>query len=343
MRVERWLEDDDDAWDALCARHDEVFQTTAATGAYRVFGAETRRIRVLDDDGTPHAAVAILEVGSRRFPVADRVFARRFQIAGGALALSDSPRVGELALAGVEAFAAERGAVETDWKPTWPDAAANPHFAEGGWDARRFGVAWRPLPEDPEAVAGTLSQGHRTAARQALREGMTVRDAEGSAEVRALVDASFARSGVVPRNPDFLDELYRGLDERGAARALVVDDAEGPASALLGARCGGAVFVLFQGRADRPTRGASNLLHLELMRRAVAEGVRRLHDTDGGLADGSGEPVREGITKFKRLMGCRVDPCERGSRVHRPVSRRVGRMAFEVYGLIRGGGTRDAD
>lgn len=337
VRAEPWLEDDDGAWDALAASADDLFQTSAVTRAAAVFGAATRRIRIVAPDGEPTAAVALLEIGSRRLPAADRVFARRFQVGGGPVVLGEAPGSAALAVAGVEVFAAERAATETDWKPTWPAGPGAPPFAQRGWETTRFGIAWRDLPADPSAVPGSLSQGHRTGARQAVRQGMTVREAAGAEEVGELVDASFARSGQPPRNREFFLELWRGLERAGALRALVVEDEEGPASAVLAARCGRAVFELFHGRAERPTGSASNLLHQELLQRAVAEGCTRFHDTDAGLEGGGGAPVREGITRFKRLMGCRVDPCERGRLVHRPGAKRVREMALDVYGLLRGG------
>ena len=337
MKVEPWLEDDDAAWDELCAARAEILQTSAATRAALVFGAKTRRIRVLGDDGRPLAAIALLEIGSRRAPAADRAFARTLQAQGGPLLLDDSAEAAEAALAGVAEFARRRGAVETSWKPLWPEVSARLPFAAVGWTVKRFGTAWRELPARASDVIGTFESAHRSAARQAEREGMTVRPAASFDEAASLVDASMTRAGLPPRNREFLERFHDGLAEAGAARVLVCDDGKGAAASIVGARCGDAVFILFAGRAERPTRGAANLLHLRFLDQAVEEGARRAHDSDAGLPDGSGEPAPEGITRFKRLMGFRVDPCERASMVHRPVARRVRGAALSVYRRLRGG------
>lgn len=337
MRVEPWLEDDDAAWDGLCEERAEILQTSAASRAAAVFGAKTRRIRVLAGDGRPLAAVALLEIGSRRAPAADRAFVRTLDVQGGPLLLDDSPDAAAAALAGVVEFAAMRGAVETSWKPLWPGVSARLPFAAGGWTVTRYGTAWRTLPERASDVIGTFEPAHRSAARQAEREGMTVRAAASFGEAASLVDASMTRAGLPPRNPEFLARLHEGLVKAGAARVLVCDDGKGAAASIVGARCGDAVFIHFAGRAERPTRGAANLLHLRFLEQAVAEGARRAHDSDAGLADGSGDPVPEGITRFKRLMGFGVEPCERASMVHRPVARRVRGAALSVYRRLRGG------
>jgi hypothetical protein len=337
VKVEPWLERDDAAWDALCEERDEILQTSAVARAAGVFGAAVRRVRVTDDAGAPLAAVSLCEIGSRKVPAADRAFARRFQVQGGPLLLSDAPGAPAAAIAGVAEFAARRGAVETDWRPAWPDVSARLPFAACGWGTTRFGTAWRTLPARPAQVAATFDGAHRSAARQAEREGMVVRPARDVGEVVDLVDASFVRSGLPPRNHEFLAALAAGLEARRAAWLLVCEDEEGPAASVLAARCGRAVFILFAGRAQRPTRGASNLLHLRLLEQAVEAGITRAHDSDAGLPDGSGPAVPEGITKFKRLMGFRVDPCERGLAVHRPLARRVRGAALAVYRRLRGG------
>lgn len=337
MKVERWLDDDDAAWDELCGARAEILQASAATRAAAVFGAKTRRLRVCDDDGRPLAAVALLEIGSRRAPAVDRAFVRTLQVQGGPLLLDDSPAAAAAALAGVVGYAESRGAVETMWKPLWPEVSARLPFAEAGWTVQRVGTAWRPLPTRAADVIGTFESAHRSAARQAEREGMTVRPAKSFDEAASLVDASMTRAGLPPRNRDFLERLHDGLQKSGAARVLVCDDAQGAAASIVGARCGDAAFILFAGRADRPTRGAANLLHLRFLEQAVAEGARRAHDSDAGLPGGAGEPVPEGITRFKRLMGFGVDPCAIATMVHRPVARRVRGAALSVYRRLRGG------
>jgi GNAT acetyltransferase-like protein len=337
VKVEPWLEDDDAAWDDLCGARAEVLQTSAASRAAAVFGAKTRRIRVLAGDGRPLAAVALLEIGSRRAPAADRAFVRTLQVQGGPLLLDESPDAPAAALAGVVEFAEMRGAVQTSWKPLWPGVSARLPFAAAGWTVKRVGTAWRTLPAHASEVIGTFDGAHRSAARQAEREGMTVRPAASLDEAASLVDASMVRAGLPPRNREFMARLHEGLAGAGAASLLVCDDAQGPAASLVGARCGDAAFILFAGRAERPTRGAANLLHLRFLEQAAAGGARRAHDSDAGLAEGPCEPVPEGITRFKRLMGFRVDPCEIATMVHRPVARRVRSAALSVYRRLRGG------
>jgi hypothetical protein len=365
VRVEPWLEgaEDDAAWDALCARHDDLFQTSAVTRAATVFGAAPRRVRVLDAAGRPLVAFALLEVGSRRLPLADRLFARRFHVQGGPLPLAAGtdpsglsgparpaspadPGLAAAALAGLERFAAERHATETDWKPTWPAVGAALPFAGRGWDVRTAGLAWRTLPARPSAVLASLSRAHRKAVRRAERDGVRVREATGLAEVLALVHASFRRAGLPARNPAFLEALGAGLAATGRATLLVAEDATGPLAALLAARTGDALFNLFHGRVDDPG-GASNLLHLRLLERAAADGVTRVHTGDADLgpagpedavpgdagSEDAGpralhEPTSAGIRRFKRGLGFVVEPCARGTLVHRPLARRW-RVAVE--------------
>ncbi len=336
MKVERWLEDDDAAWDAVCDEHDDLLQTSAVSRASKVFGTATRRIRVLDDAGRPLAAVAILEVGSRRAPAADRVLARRFEVQGGPLLLCDDPEAADAAVVAVEEFARERGAVETRWKPAWPVVGNLLPFAAHGWETRTFGTAWRTLPPKPDDVIMTFETPHRTAARQAQREGMRVRPAKDLDEMAGLLDASYARSGLEARNREFLIALHAGLAARGNASLSICDDEDGPAAGVFAARSGRAVFILFAGRAGRPTRGASNLAHLRVLEDAVAAGATRAHDSDAALEDGTGEAASEGITRFKRFMGFRIDPCPLGQRVHRPVTRRVRNAALGVYRHLKG-------
>lgn len=337
MTFEPWLEDDDAAWDALCAAHGEFSQTSAATRSAEAFGARTRRVRVLDDAGRPAAAVALMETGLRRARVADRAFARRLQVAGGPILLGeDAAAAGAAALRGVAAFGAERGAVETEWKPSWPAVAATLPFEPMGHAAARFGVAWRELPASPEEVSPTLSRVHRKAVRQAERAGVAVRETAAAGDLLPLVDASFARSGLAPRNRAFLEALHRRLAASGALVGLVAEGPHGPLAALLAARCGDAVFNLFHGRADGETHGASNLLHLRLFERAVAMGCRRVHTGDAALEGEDADASVAGITRFKRHLGFRVEPCAAGTIVHRPGARRVRSAVFGVYRLLRG-------
>jgi hypothetical protein len=338
--VEPWLDTDDAAWDRLARENGEFLQTSAVTRAAAVFGAETRRVRILDDTGCPAAAFAVLETGLRRARVADRAFARRFQVLGGPLFLGDAKDASALAVRGVLALAAERGAVETQWKPSWPAKGAAMPFAAHGFGVEEVGVAWRDLPPRKEDVLATLSRVHRKAVRRAEKSDVAVRETSSADEILPLVDASFRRSGLEPRNRAYLDELHRRLVADGAAIGLVAERGGTPLASLLAARCGDAAFNLFHGRAEGDTFGASNLLHLRLFERAVELDCTRVHTGEAALeapeTDGDEGAGIEGITRFKRHLGFRVDPCPAASLVHRPGARRVREAVFGVYRLLRG-------
>ena len=343
--METWCEDDDAAWDALCDQEADLFQLSAVSRAATAFGASTRRIRALDKQGNPLAAMALVEVGSRRAPLADRLFARRFHLQGGPLWLS-AATIDPVALveASLDAFAAERSATESDWKPTWPiDPVA--HVAESEdtagdvWSHRAFGVAWRELPTSADDVLATLSRSHRKAVRKAIAGGVTVRAASHASEVLDLVDASFVRSGLAAPNRAFLDALRDGLARDGRTIELVAEGPPGrPEAALLAARVGDTVFNLFHGRVDDQTGGAANLLHLRLFEQAVRAGARRVHTGDAAITD-DGSTGTAGILRFKRHLGFRVDPCVRAAKVHRPLAHKVSRGALSAYRFLRGEGS----
>jgi hypothetical protein len=344
VNVEPWLDDDDAAWDALCGERGEFLQTSAVTRAAAVFGAATHRVRVLDDGGRPAAAFAVLETGLRRARVADRAFARRFQVLGGPL-LPDASRpfadAARHAVHGVLALAEGRGAVETQWKSSWPAVGAAMPFAAHGFDVAEFGVAWRELPARPGDVLATLSRVHRKAVRHAEKSGVTVRETSSADDILPLVDASFRRSGLEPRNREYLVELHRRLVAAGAAVGLVAERDGAALASLLAARCGEAVFNLFHGRAEGDTHGASNLLHLRLFERAVELGSARVHTGEAALAESAADGADDGhgalgITRFKRHLGFRVEPCPSATFVHRPAARRVREAVFGVYRLLRG-------
>jgi hypothetical protein len=251
--------------------------------------------------------------------------------------------VAGFAVRGVLAFAAERGAVETQWKLSWPQLGGAMPFAAHGFDVTQFGVAWRELPAAKDDVLATLSRVHRKAVRRAEKAGVTVRETSSAAEILPLVDASFRRSGLEPRNRAYLDDLHRRLVAADTAIGLVAEREGAPIASLLAARCGDAVFNLFHGRAEGETHGASNLLHLRLFERAVETGCTRVHTGEAALdepspADGDDAPGAglEGITRFKRHLGFRVEPCPSASIVHRPGARRVREAVFGVYRLLRG-------
>jgi GNAT acetyltransferase-like protein len=327
VSVQPWPDEDEGAWNALCERHGDLFQTGWVSRAAEVFGAKTLRFRIDGPDGS--AGVALLEVGSRRVPAVDRLFSRRFHVQGGPLPLDDRPMDADVLARALDQLAAERGAVESDWKPTWPTTAAS-----DGWETTRFGLAWRDLPETPDEVLPTLSRAHRKAVRKAAKVGITVREEADAAVVFDLVDRSFARSELAPPNRPFLDRLHAGADSAGRAIRLVAEDTDGLVAALFAVRCGDTVFNLFHGRRDGETHGAANLLHLRLFEGAVAAGARRIHTGDAAL--GEGDDGVAGITRFKRHMGFRVEPCERLAKVHRPLAQRVGRGVLSAYRLLRG-------
>jgi Acetyltransferase (GNAT) domain len=340
VKVERWLEDDDAAWDAVCDGHDDLFQASAVTRAAAAFGAATRRIRVLDDGGRPAAALALIETGLRRARVADRVFARRLQVIGGPLLLGGAGREtrdAELALRGALAFAEDRGAVETQWKPSWPGVGAWMPFAAHGFGVVAVGVASRAVPPNPGDVLATLSRVHRKAVRHAEKAGVVVRTTRDAADIVPLVDASFRRSGLEARNRAYLEDLHARLVAQGRDVGLVAEGPDGrPLAALLAARCGGAVFNLFHGRAEGDSQGASNLLHLRLLERASETGASRVHTGEAALGDDDADEGVRGITRFKRHLGFSVDPCPSASFVHRPGARRVREAVFGAYRLLRG-------
>lgn len=336
-RVERWLEEDDAAWDALCDRHGDLFQTSAVSRAAQVFGTETRRVRVLDAEGRPLAAFAIVEVGSRKAPLADALFARRFHVQGGPFALTDGiePDPVRLIETGLDLFAAERSATESDWKPTWAVAPERP-APDDGWTHEAFGMAWRTLPEEPDDVLATLSRSHRKAVRRAESSGVVVRPSATPTEVFDLVDRSFARSGLSTPNREFLERLRSGLAARDRLIELVAEGPGGPLAALLAARTGDTVFNLFHGRTDGDTSGAANLLHLRLFEQGALSGARRVHTGDAAITD-DGTTGTEGILRFKRHLGFEIVPCLRARKVHRPLARKVGQGVLSAYRFLRGG------
>jgi hypothetical protein len=330
VRVEPWLGDDDAAWDALCERGGDAFQTSAVTRAAAAFGAATLRIRVLDDAGTPVVALAVVEGGVGRGDAARRALLRRFHVQGGPVVL-DSARpyaqVADFALRGLLDLARSRGSVETAWRPTWPAAAAQVPFVAHGFDVTNSRVAWRSLPPHRDDVLPTLSRVHRKAVRKAEREGVTVRDARWHDDVLPLVERSFVRAGLAPRDRGFLGALHAGFSERGAALCLVAERGGEPIAGVFAVRCGDAVFNLFHGRTDGDTAGASNLLHLRLFERGVELGCTRVHTGDAGDA---------GIERFKRHLGFAIEDCPSASIVHRPVTRHVRDAVLSVYRLLRG-------
>jgi GNAT acetyltransferase-like protein len=332
------FEGDERSWDELCDRWDELGPSSAATAAAAAgFGSETFRICVGEDDGPPLVALAVLESGLQRAAMLDGVLGRRFDVPGGPIPLGTEPlssRGAALALGGLLAFAEERGAVESRFRPTWPVVGVRLPFAEHGFEVRTAGIAWRELPERREDVFASLSRVHRKAVRRAEKDGFAVRDATSFDEVRPLVDASFVRSGEEPRNRAFLESLHGELSRRGRAIELVAQGRDGVVAALLAARCGRTVFNLFHGRADGETHGASNLLHLRLFERAVELGATRIHTGDAALEEHAAGPIA-GITRFKRHLGLRVDPVPSATLVHRPAARRVRGAALSVYRLLR--------
>jgi hypothetical protein len=202
---------------------------------------------------------------------------------------------------------------------------------------RPFGVGIRDLPDSADGLESSLHSKSRNLVRKARKSGVVVRPEEGVATLLPLLDASFRRSGLEPRDAAYV----RRSCERLGCEVLAARLGGDPIAAVMWQPFGTLGRYLFHGRTDGDTVGASNLLLLEMFLRGHARGVRSFHAGEVAL-EGETDASLLGITHFKERMGFRTLRTHEASLVLRPVGKAVRDSALGAWKRLkaRRGGAR---
>jgi hypothetical protein len=180
-------------------------------------------------------------------------------------------------------------------------------------------------------VNGLLHKTARKQVRKAERLGVAVEPMETVERLLPLLDMSFRRAGLEPRDHGY---VRRTLECFGA-EVLVASHGDRDIAALLWAPFGEVALNIFHGRDDGDTEGASNLLHREMYLRAFRRGVKVVHTGDAAL-EGETDPRLLGITRFKEKMGFTVRPAFQGRKVLRPTAAAARDLSVKAWGALRG-------
>jgi CelD/BcsL family acetyltransferase involved in cellulose biosynthesis len=152
------------------------------------------------------------------------------------------------------------------------------------------------LPDDPEQVRFGTSRNHgriRWAVRRAGREGVTVREAESPADLRAwyaLYLATMRTHAVPPRPLRFFTALWEELRARGLLRLLLAEQGTRLLAGSMFLMLGSTVFYAYNGRrGDALGLRPNDLIQWHAIHDAVRAGCRRydfgeVEDDQAGLA-----------------------------------------------------------
>ncbi|MCU0726696.1 MAG: GNAT family N-acetyltransferase [Planctomycetes bacterium] len=316
-------------WDEVALRARSIWHTRDFARLHRECGGTVRFLAAFRG-ATPTGVALLLLGGSRKLPLLDILFAR-------VALVPDEPAAGDresaiALLGGLLAEARRARAAEASVRVELPRFLDVPDLTERGLAARRRGIALIEVPPDPAAVERGMAAPARRQARKAARLGVRVEVADGVEPLLPLLDLSFLRSGLPPRDHGYV----RALDRCLPAEVLVARKDGRDLAALLWVARGEMGLNIFHGRADGDVEGAPNLLHREMLEQASRRGVRLLHTGDAALP-GETDPRILGITRFKESLGFAIHPAFQGSIALRPFSAGLRRR---LLALRTGAGRR---
>ena len=312
-------------WDGLCHDDRSPWNSLAFARLQRAFGAKVRYL-LAEKKGQPVGALALWYSGSRRMSFLDSVMARTVRIPDEPAVPSGDREVSMALARAAKAEAVRLHAVEVTWRIEFPRLLTAGDLSFLGYRITTRGIGVLELPEGEGDLDELLARTARKQVRKARRDGTTVEAADGIGRLLPLLDLSFARSGLPPRDYAYV----RTLQETLGAEVLVASSGGRDVAALLWARVGRVALNIFHGRADGDTHGASNLLHVEMFTRARRAGAEVVHTGDAGLP-GERDPRIRGITHFKETMGFEIRPAYQGVWTPRPVAAGVRRAALGAW------------
>ncbi len=312
VEIRTFADDPPAWWDEVALGDSSPWHARAHAALQADFGVIPRFLAAFRA-GAPAGVACVWLAGSRRAPLLDRLFARVAFVPDEPAVPSGDREVRDALLAAVEAEVRASRAVESTFRVEMPRRLAPEDLAAAGYDVALRGVGILALPAT-EAEADDLPRPPaRRQARKAERLGVAVRVEATVDPLLPLLDRSFSRAGLAPRDHGYVRALHRRL--RG--EVLVAGREGRDVAALLWAVEGPVGLNVFHGRADGDIEGAANLLHREMFRRAVRRGVRLLHTGDAAMP-GETDPRLVGITRFKESMGFEIRTAFAGTRTLRP-------------------------
>lgn len=318
-------------WDAMVDGARSPWHGREHARLHARFGTETRFL-VAERDGRPVGGVAVRVIGSRRAPVLDPLFAR-IALVPDEPAVPSGDRDVSLALFRAVLEEVRRlKVVELKWRVELPRLLVPGDLEAAGFAVARRGVGVMDLPPDEEGIEARMSRTARKQVRRAGREGVVVEGSADLGEFLALLDRSFRRSGLPPRDHGYVEAVRTCL----AAEVLLARQEGRAVAGLLYAPLGSVALNIFHGRDDGDTMGASNLLHFEMLARCLRGGVKVVHTGDAALPEEGDSPIR-GITHFKETMGFEVRPAFEGTAVLRPTAHRARAASIALWRRLRGG------
>ena len=301
-------------WDELACRVRSPWQCRAMALVQQHFKSEPVFL-IAEEAGRVLGGVCFYISGSRRFPWLDPLFARTVLVPDEPAILERPDEVLPVLLQAVEDELAHLEVVAITWRAEMPRHLRPEDLARRGYAVEPHGVG---ILELPSAVDDLDSRFHRSARKQirkAERLGVRIEIASGVEPLLPLLDRSFRRAGLPDRNHDYVRLTHEML----GGEVLVASRDGRNIAALLWAAFGETGLNIFHGRDDGTMEGASNLLHRELLARAVGRGVKVLH-TGGAALAGETDPRLLGITRFKENMGFVVHPAFHARRILRPLA-----------------------
>jgi hypothetical protein len=302
----------DRRWDDLVIGDHSPWQARWALEIQRRFGNETVVFEARAG-GRVVGGAAVYFVGSRKFPGLDRILGRVAHVPDEPALLGEDEAALAALVTAIEREVERGRAVEVEWRAELPRRLQPERLKDRGYTVEPYGVGVLELPRDPAAVDRLLQPPARRQVKKALRLGVRVETTADLSRLLKLLDRSFERAGLAPRNRMFVQCLQELCD----AEILVASHEGIDIAALLWARFGDLAVNIFHGRADGDTHGASNLLHQQLYARAIETGARRLH-TGGMALPGETDARFLGITRFKEKMGFTCREAWRARRTPRP-------------------------
>ena len=329
----RRLDDPPEAWwDAICLRARSPWHASTSTILQGEFGVRSTRL-VAEMDGSPVGVLAVHYAGARRLKLMDPLVGTIARVPAGPAVDSAPAGTTSVLVDAAHQEIAATGAVSATWRMDLPDPEAEGALRALGYQLRPYGVGLFTLPASAQDLEAAIHSKSRNLVRKARKAGVEVAPEPGVETLLPLLNASFRRSGLEPRDAEYVRRSF----ESQACEVLVARLKGIPIAALMWHPFGTLGRYMFHGRTDGDTAGASNLLLLEMFRRGIEKGVRLFHAGDVALDREKDEKLLS-ITHFKERMGFRVVPTYEASIVLRPIGKALRDSALGAWRRLKSGG-----
>lgn len=193
-----------------------------------------------------------------------------------------------------------------------------------------FHVAWVDLAAPLADVERRIDPAHRYEARKAARAGLTFREGcDVEVLIGLLAEAYRDNPGKMP-DAGYLRHLHGVYGRSGATAVYAAWEGSAPISAALVAVYGKVGYYAYGG-SRRPSGGASQFLHWNLIKLLHGQGAERyVLGQVAVAADPTNPRFSVGISRFKRLWGVVEEPSQAALYVMDPLRFRAHAMARAV-------------